>query len=89
MFRPKYGEGVIAKNQLNKLNDYISLRNAVLLIDALKRDSIHRNVYLVRDSERSIEHCYRYMCSSYFNRFKNRIEMPPLKLQFHTSLKFT
>ena len=89
MFRPRYGEGVLAQNKQTKLNDYLSLKNAVLLIDALKRDNIHRNVYLVRDSERTIEHCYRYMCSSYFNRFKNRIEMPPEKLPFHTSLKFT
>ncbi len=88
LFRPRYGEGVMSLNKKDRLQDYMSLRNAVLLIDTLKANNCHRNVFLVRDSQRSIEHCYRYLCSSHFNRFKDRFLLPPNKHQFHTSLKF-
>ena len=66
----------------------MSLRNALMLIDTLKKNNCYRNVYLVRDSQRAIEHCYRFLCSSHLNRFKDRFFMPPNKHIFHNSLKF-
>jgi len=88
LFRPRYGEGVMSLNKKDRLQDYMSLRNAILLIDTLKQNNCYRNVFLLRDSQRSIEHCYRYLCSSHFNRFKDRFLMPPIKHEFHNSLKF-
>jgi hypothetical protein len=70
------------------MEEYIALRNAIMLIDALKQQSCHRNVYLLNDSQRAFEHCYRYLCGSHLNRWKGRFLIPPSKPLFHTSLKF-
>lgn len=68
----------------------MALRNAILLMEALKsQQNVHREVFLVRDGQRSIEHCYRYLCKSKFDRFKNRIIKPPKdRMEFHNGLKF-
>jgi len=49
LFRPLYAEGVIGTGRLSKVKDYLSLRNAILLTEALKKERVHREVYLVRD----------------------------------------
>jgi hypothetical protein len=55
MFRPSYANSVIYNkktkkpNKLSKVKDYACLRNAVLLIHALKKERVFREVYLVRD----------------------------------------
>lgn len=79
---------MVALGKEERLEEYVSLRNAFLLIDALRRMSCHRNVYLLNDSQRAFEHCYRYLCSSHLNRWKDRFLMPPSKFLFHNSLKF-
>lgn len=50
MFRTKYGEGVLSLNKADRLEEYIALRNSIMLIDTLKANNCHRNVYLLNDS---------------------------------------
>ena len=51
MFQESYVNDILATKtkKLGKVKDYISLRNAILLIHALKKERIHREVYLVHD----------------------------------------
>ena len=90
IFRPKYGEDVLGLNNLNVLSDYVTLRNAVLLVDALKaQQNVFREVYLVRDGHRNLEHCFSYLCKSKLERFKTRNLKPPKnRPALHTGLKF-
>lgn len=91
MFRLKYGRDVLKVKDINQMKDYMALRNAVLLIEALKRQqNCYREVYLIRDGQRAIEHCYSYLCKSKFDRFKLRTIKPPKEgLEFHSGHMFT
>lgn len=88
LFRPKYAEDIFSFNRMQKIADFISLRNAIMLIAALKKERVHREVYLVSEGQKSLEHCYRYLMSSHINKFKNRFLVPPEKHLYHTSLNF-
>ena len=50
LFRPKYAQSILNTNKVDKMADYLSMRNAILLIEALAKKNCHRNVYLVKDS---------------------------------------
>jgi len=52
IFRPRYAEGAISANSKDRLQDLMALRNAILLIDTLKKNNCYRNVFLLRDSQR-------------------------------------
>jgi len=58
------------------LEDYLSLKNAILLIAALKKERIHREVYLLDSSMTNFEDKYKFMMSSHLKRFKKMISMP-------------
>ena len=57
VFDPKYALEIYNKEASNPkvLEDYLSLKNAVLLIAALKKERIHREVYLLDDSITNFE----------------------------------
>ena len=90
MFLEKYANDVFSSKtkKIGKVKDYISLRYAVLLIHALKKERIHREVYLVHDCQRQLEHKYKFLMDSHINKFVNRYDVPTPH-QYHTSLKFT
>jgi len=58
------------------LEDYLSLKNAILLIAALKKERIHREVYLLDDSITQLEGKYKFLMSSHLKRFKKMFSMP-------------
>ena len=77
IFRPKYYQGIVATGNVNLIKDYISLRNALLLVDSLKNEKIHREVYLVRDGMKNMESEFMFLMASNINKFKNRFILPP------------
>ena len=77
LFRPLYEQGVLETNNLAKIKDYIALRNALVLISALKKENVHREVYLLQESYLQFEKQYRFMMSSHLNKFKFHCMIPP------------
>lgn len=88
LFRPKYQEGIIQTNRLQLIKDYFSLRNAVTLIAALKKENVHREVYLLKSSFTHLERHYRFLMSSHINKFKTSMCMPPENLEHHSGHAF-
>jgi len=58
------------------LEDYLSLKNAILLIAALKKERIYREVYLLDDSIHNFEKKYKFLMSSHLKRFKKMFSIP-------------
>jgi hypothetical protein len=88
LFRPKYLEGIFESKKVTKIADFISLRNAIMLIAALRKERVYREVYLCQEGQKSLEHCYLYLMSSHINKFKHRFIVPPEKHEFHTAMNF-
>ena len=70
------------------IKDYFSLRNAMMLIAALKKENVHREVYLVKSSFVQLEKNCRFLMSSHLNKFKNYTYMPPESLEHHSGHTF-
>ena len=78
MFQESYADEVFSSKtkKVGKVKDYISLRNAILLVHALKKERIHREVYLVHDCQRQLEHKYKFLMDSHINKFVGKYDMP-------------
>lgn len=88
LFRPLYEQGVLQTNNIQKIKDYTALRNAMVLISALKKENVHREVYLLQESYLSFEKHYRFMLSSHLNKYKYYTMVPPKVLEHHSGHSF-
>ena len=50
IFDKNYRNEIISSNNLAMVKDYVSIRNAMILVSALKQERVHREVYLLEDS---------------------------------------
>lgn len=50
IFEKSYRNEIVSSNNLAKVKDYVSLRNALIMISALKQERVFREVYLLKDS---------------------------------------
>ena len=58
IFEKSYRNEIISSNNLAKVKDYVALRNAMILISALKQERVFREVYLLADSQTTFENRY-------------------------------
>jgi len=89
LFDPEYAEK-FSKNQVIS-EDLVTLRNAIELIAALKKERLHREVYLLRDSIHKFKSQYPFLTGSYLKSHSKFIVpdvgAPQFK-KFHSGQQF-
>jgi hypothetical protein len=49
----------------NPSDDHLTLRNAIILLDLLKKERVHREVYLLKDSMSTFTSKYNFLVTSF------------------------
>ena len=86
LWEAEYRNQILQSKNERQITDFASLCNALLLMNALKGERIHREVYLINESMKYMQSKYQFLMSSNIEDFKH-VPLPSF-LEHHTSLKF-